>query len=496
MTETELKFQVPPERVDAVRTDVHAGPDPVNTTRLQAAYFDTNDRVLASAGIALRLRREGTVWVQTVKAGTGDALVRLEHNAAREDETGNQVPALDLAAHDGTPAGKQLMRALRKRSTDELVCRYRTDIVRTWRRTATDGTVVEIAFDEGTIIAGDATTPVCELEFELIEGSQETLLDVARTWVAAHGLWLETRSKAGRGGLLERGSLVAPARTAATMKLPAGARVDEGRRTIVAECLQQISVNASQVASGAFADDHVHQLRVGLRRLRTASSLLPCDDDGLTHGATVLFRALGASRNQAAIAGPLGHQLSAAIKTAGLEYEVPTIAFDDATDPCTAVRDPASQAFLLDLITATLPTPSPGKQRSAAKQITRRLTGWHHAAVRDMTTFATLDDPARHRLRRRCKRLRYGVEFSRSLFGRKRVARYLAALEPVQQSLGEYNDICAAAEALRGIDPMNPGIAFALGWLERQREVVADECAETISRFLNVAGDTAWTTAD
>ena len=151
---------------------------------------------------------------------------------------------------------------------------------------------------------------------------------------------------------------------------------------------------------------------------------------------------------------------------------------------------------MLDLITATLPTASPGKQRSAAKQITRRLTRWHRAAVRDMTTFATLDDPARHRLRRRCKRLRYGVEFSRSLFGRKRVARYLAALEPVQQSLGEYNDICAAAEALRGINPMNPGIAFALGWLERQREVVADECAETISRFLNVAGDTAWTTAD
>jgi hypothetical protein len=32
--------------------------------------------------------------------------------------------------------------------------------------------------------------------------------------------------------------------------------------------------------------------------------------------------------------------------------------------------------------------------------------------------------------------------------------------------------------------------------LERQREVVAEECAATITRFLNVAGDTVWAATD
>lgn len=496
MTETELKFQVPTESADAVRAAVHAGPEPANTTRLQAAYFDTHDRALAAAGVALRIRREGVNWVQTVKAGTGDALVRLEHNAVRHGDAGDQVPQIDLSLHHGTTVGKQLRRVLRNRSVDELVCRYRTDIVRTWRRSSIDGSVVELAFDEGTIITGDMTTPVCELEFELLEGSPDVLLATTRTWVAGHGLWLETRSKAERGGLLAQGSTVATARSAARSKLRPGVRVGEARRILLAECLQQISVNASQVASGDFDDEHVHQLRVGLRRLRTALRLLPGDDDGLTRHATALFRALGASRNQAAIAGPYGERLTEAMETAGLGYDVPHIAFDETSDPCSIVRDPETQAFLADLISATIPTPGTKDKRSASKRLARRLNGWHRAVVGDMATFASLDDPSRHRLRRRCKRLRYGVEFSRSLLGRKRVARYLAVLGPVQRSLGAYNDLSAAIDALRETDIAKPGVAFALGWLERQREVVADECATTITRFLSVAGNTAWTGTD
>lgn len=493
MTETELKFQVPTEGAAALRAAVHAGSDAANTTRLQAAYFDTHDRALAAAGVALRLRREDAGWVQTVKAGTGDALVRLEHNAVRDDEAGDDVPSLELSLHTGTKPGKQLARALGKRSVDALVCQYRTDIVRTWRRSTVDGSLVELAFDEGTIVAGDAHTAVCELEFELLDGSPAVLLEVARTWVVQHRLWLETRSKAARGGLLADGSLVAPARSAARTELHPTMPVDDGRRAIRAECLQQISANASQVASGQFDDEHVHQLRVGLRRLRTALRLLPSrDDDDLAAGAAELFRALGASRNNAAIAGPLGARLAGAMARADLGYDVPTIAFDDTIDPCTAVRAPASQAFLLDLIAATLPTMDAGKQRSAAAQITRRLNRWHRSVVGDMASFATLDDASRHRLRKRCKRLRYGVEFGRTLVGRKRASRYLATLEPVQHNLGEYNDISAAIDLLRGGESSDLGVAFALGWLERQREVIAQECAASIARFLTVAGSTEW----
>ena len=66
MFETELKFQVPPESVAAVRAAMaKAAP---RRQHLRATYFDTAEGELAKAGIALRLRQEGARRVQTLKA--------------------------------------------------------------------------------------------------------------------------------------------------------------------------------------------------------------------------------------------------------------------------------------------------------------------------------------------------------------------------------------------------------------------------------------------
>jgi len=109
MTEIELKFQVPPERRGAVhravatRSAVRIG--------LRALYFDTAERALASAGMALRVRKEGRRWVQTLK-GAGDGVwQRLEHEVALRVPAGAQ-PVADPALHDGTPAGEALRNAL------------------------------------------------------------------------------------------------------------------------------------------------------------------------------------------------------------------------------------------------------------------------------------------------------------------------------------------------------------------------------------------------
>src|SRR5438105_13332093 len=79
MREIELKFQVPSERRAAVDAAV-AGRTPAPRLRLQAAYFDTPQRTLAQAGLALRIRHEGRHWVQTLKGAGADGLTRAEHN--------------------------------------------------------------------------------------------------------------------------------------------------------------------------------------------------------------------------------------------------------------------------------------------------------------------------------------------------------------------------------------------------------------------------------
>ena len=90
MVEIELKFQVPEAARRAVDAGVAAGDS--RRTRLQAIYFDTPDRRLAAADIALRLRKEGRRWVQTLKAAGPNAMQRFEHN----------VPLLGAM---GVPAG-------------------------------------------------------------------------------------------------------------------------------------------------------------------------------------------------------------------------------------------------------------------------------------------------------------------------------------------------------------------------------------------------------
>ena len=212
MKEIELKFRVPPSARKAVEAAV-AGPQAARRIRLRAAYFDTSTGALAAAGLALRLRKEGRVWVQTLK-GTlpeGTSMTRAEHNVPRA-ETGVAVPTIDPQLHADTPVGAALLKLLQAANA-ELQQVISTDIWRRARTLRVAGGVVELAFDVGVIEAGAAVpprhVPVCELEIELKRGSPQAVVATAQRWVARHGLWLDTRSKAEIGHLLSRDDAMA-----------------------------------------------------------------------------------------------------------------------------------------------------------------------------------------------------------------------------------------------------------------------------------------------
>ncbi|HEV8311781.1 MAG TPA: CYTH domain-containing protein, partial [Burkholderiaceae bacterium] len=102
MFEVELKFQVPEGALPGVRRALMRGR--TQRQRLQAHYHDTADRALARAGMALRLRKEGRAWVQTLKAAGAHPLQRLEHNERVGAGPAGQAPALDVQRHVGSPA--------------------------------------------------------------------------------------------------------------------------------------------------------------------------------------------------------------------------------------------------------------------------------------------------------------------------------------------------------------------------------------------------------
>jgi inorganic triphosphatase YgiF len=273
--EIEFKFHIPAQRLKSLEAAVRRAP--VRRTRLRARYFDTAGGTLASHGAVLRLRQEGRRWVQTAKALGDGPLHRLEHNVDLGVARAGAAPVPDVQRHAGTPVGDTLNR-LMAASGEPLVETYGTDIWRLTRELRTRGAVVELALDTGSITAhppgGGAprVAAVCELEMELVSGDVPGLVALAHRWSQQHRLWFSTVSKAERGERLLAGIEWAPAVKARAPRFPDG-DFPPGptvQRAVVAACLAQILPNASELGADSDDAEHLHQLRIGIRRLRTA----------------------------------------------------------------------------------------------------------------------------------------------------------------------------------------------------------------------------------
>jgi inorganic triphosphatase YgiF len=560
MTEVELKLQVSEAaRAGVERSLAESG---AVGTRLQAIYFDTVDGRLAAAGLALRLRKEGRRWVQTLKDGSTHGLGRGEHNVAVRAVAG-VVPALDASLHAGTPPGDALARVLAPRKGEAgregpppLQPRYRADVRRRHRRQRMRRGTVELAFDRGEIFSTDAAGatrrwPVSELEIELVSGSPHAVIDAARRAAARHGLWLDTRSKAERGERLARGlgpQDAAPAVKAASLQLRKSMSPAEAWSAVLRNVLAHALPNWSETAAGAGASESVHQLRVALRRLRSAQRFF----DGW-HGvpgaawsddAAALFRALGEVRDRDVLGSGLQREVDAALAALG----EPALPLPAAHTPAWSERERSAHGLvLIDLCrefvadadaspskvvrtrdaarvrssralvrhatdkaraTGTSPVPSAacdgategaapsGAQAELDKSgeevpslravAAQRLQQWHAQVRRDAKRFDALSDEHRHRLRKRLKRLRYAIEFSAGLFPRRAVERYLTRLRPAQERLGEFNDVCVAVAAYRSLASDEPRAWFALGWLAARRTAALAAAADELRRLRKV----------
>ncbi len=513
MIEFELKFQVPMKHRRAAKSFVSGrSGQKSRQIHLQAAYFDTPQRLLARHAMALRLRREGANWVQTLKGSSGDGLARQEHNAALDGETIDfAAPAVEPARHAGIAIGDRLIEMLDQQG-DGLSCCYRTDVRRVVRELSTRYGKVELAFDEGFIEAGARRLPLCELEIELLEGHPLAVLDVARRWALRFGLWLDVRSKAERGDMLANGiDLAAPVK-AGRIRIRRGNSADLALQAAVGDCRRQILANASQIASGCFDAEHVHQLRVGLRRLRTALRLFEGGTDAgsmalpLAEPAAMLFRGLAVSRDQAVRAAQISPAIEAAWRAAGRPAGLPEwVSEPMAATPTGLVRAAVCQRLLFDLIEVGLPAfsaagsshrplaaewPTDSSPEAArlespgtADLVARRLSKWHRVVLRDAARFDQLDDAGRHLLRKRIKRLVYGAGFAAGLYRRKPLDRLLRSLKPVQDCLGELNDVVTGLRARSGDTFVG---WFAAGWLVARRQALLAEALPLLQRLAGV----------
>ncbi|MGB4118116.1 MAG: CHAD domain-containing protein [Polaromonas sp.] len=489
MTEFELKFEIPPTHLKSVAVAVLEGK--ATRQRLQASYFDTPDGVLAAHGMVVRLRKEGRRWVQTAKGSTADVLERLEHNVTVAPQGAGVVPALDLSRHHGTSVGKAIGKALGLKGNDNypsLELLYGTDVQRISRQIAHGTSVVEIALDQGRVVANGHSQSICELEVELKEGTPRDAVDLARQWCAAHGLWISTIAKSMKGQRLRQAVPFGAATSAARPQYAPQVTAHDMMSAVVQACLGQILPNASELASGSQNPDHVHQLRIGVRRLRTAlrelASLTDAIDPAWEDALVQAFRALGAHRDQSHLALVFQPQLLAA--------GGPAIDFNDThgkpPDAGETVRAPDFQAALLGLLgfVRREATDVPDTPGALKKAVAVRLDKLHRRALRDGKKFLALSEADQHGVRKRLKRLRYLIELTAPLFGADKRKRMATALKPVQEALGLYNDELMALHAWCAMLPDEPNAWFGIGWLTARKLPNAKRCLKEIKAFADI----------
>lgn len=478
--EVELKFQVPPAQRAALRRAVADAA--VQRTRLQAVYADTADHRLAQAGLALRLRKEGRRWVQTLK-GRGDGLLqRLEHEVpVPASAVDARQPLPDPARHVGTgagangesEAGKLLKRAL-GHPARALRLLYRTDITRLHRRVRHAGGVIEIAYDHGRLLAEGRSEAVDEIEFELVSGPPAALAAFAQQWAQRFDLWWDCRTKSERGMRLALGLSTEPA--APVRAVPLQWPGDDGGCAAAAvgaaalhAALRQALPNAAEIASGSGAPEHLHQLRVALRRLRTVLRMwAPWLPDAAAAAALdrawqAPFAELGRARDVDVRAATLWPKLQAA----GAPPMTPP-AVQAPADPGACVRGPEFTRLLLQSLAMALQPAPPHSDDTAAAARQTLKAAWRHI-VRGIDAFATADAAAQHRMRKRLKRFRYLLEALQPLFKPRPTKRLLKAVRRALDALGDLNDLQAAETVFRDRASAEPRAWFAVGWLSAQQ---------------------------
>jgi inorganic triphosphatase YgiF len=484
--EVELKFRIPAQRLAAVRQAVNTAT--ARPLRLAARYVDTPGQDLARARTALRLRLEGDQWVQTLKAEGAGPLQRHEHEVLLPP---GAAPLIDLARHDGSAAGKALRRLLAAAGDPPLVERYATDVLRTRRLLRSGGALIELALDEGELLAdgGQRRQPICELEMELKQGTPAALLALAARWVQRFGLVLDVRSKSERGHLLAAGQAFSPAARLRPLVLADGIGAPQALSAMLQAALQPVLGNASVLAEGPAEAEHLHQLRVSLRRLRSLLRLYgpqaPQWPQAWSVALGALFAGLGEARDRDAAADGLWPALRAA--------GAPLVDWPAAPPgPPLAERlaTPALQQLWLALLAASLPVDAPALAADASAEaeptpraLARPLDKLWRLVQRDARRFDRLSDDARHRLRRRIKRLRYALELAGSQWPARRVDRMLRQLTKAQAPLGDFNDTLVALARYRHWADEAPQAWFAVGWLSARRDALLPDCARALARL-------------
>jgi triphosphatase len=451
-------------------------------SRLISTYYDTPNLALKRRGVSLRVREQGGRFIQTVKTGDpggGNLLIRGEW----EDELAESRP---------DPKAAQSGEHLPEGIAGDLQPLFATDVMRTTLAIEpAPATRIEAAIDQGEIRAasGDETEPISEIELELKSGDASALYDVALQLLDVAPIRIEPRSKSERGYRLgEEAEAAPPVAHAEPVILNPMMSVETALKQIGRACLAHLLHN--QAAALAMQPEGVHQMRVAVRRIRSAMSafkkVLPAADRRrISDELGWLADILGRARNLDVFAIELlPPARSALVHEAGIDDLVAALdqersaAYQQAKRAIQSERHAAGMLRLSHWFEARGWRDGPAKLSilltSPIGELAPLLLDRRWRQVRKRSKrFRRLTASQQHELRVAAKKLRYTAELLGSLFDRDDLQEFMKQLKRLQDDLGYANDVRVAhqillelcAEARRG--PVARAGARLLQWHEQ-----------------------------
>lgn len=472
--EIEIKLELPPGKLPKLEAlllsrDAHRS---VRSEDQISVYFDTDQLKLHKHGLTLRVRRIDGCYVQTIKkAPNGSLFERGEW----ESKIDGEQP--DMKAARGTA----LQPFLDKDLQDELRPVFETRVRRSIYPLKAKDFEIMLTVDRGSVDTGESTLALHEAELELKRGERGHLFRIARLFSRATSAELAIKSKSQRGYELLDGYDAAVTKADRVM-IGAEMEASDAFQLVANACLKQIVANKPAIL--AADTEGIHQMRIGLRRMRAAISLF----------ADIIHE--NGPKNIKAELKWLTAELSPAREWDVFLTQVVT-PLEDSPHPAdmrrffrelTGRRDAAIQrakaaicserfrnftlnvAEWLEIGNWRTPPQMPLRERGeepietvVVAQLNRR---WRKIRKQGRH-LAELDPRKRHKLRIQTKKLRYASEFFETLFPgkktRKRHRKFLVALRDVQDCLGGLNDISVHISLSKVIAAKTPSRAFAAG---------------------------------
>jgi CHAD domain-containing protein len=337
---------------------------------------------------------------------------------------------------------------------------------------------VEVTFARGESATGYLREEIDEVESTATDAA--ALFGVVRRLTADAFMRQRLGGESGLDGLM--------AHEVQAVKIPGDLAAGEGFAQVARSCLTQVSTNAQLLRRGSNREA-LHQLRVGVRRLRAAFAtfepILP--RDGLDRWKTEtkwLAGELNAARNldvfidyvaRSTKADALDDPMLAAfvdrlILAQAMAYDVALAAIDSKRF---AILLPDFTEWIEvaagrreDAVGATL---RDGDASVLAAQALKRL---HRQLRKTGKHLAKLDPAGRHEVRIKAKKLRYAAEFFSKTFGKnekKRHSRFISSLARLQGALGELNDMATARQYALAVAGDNAALAFRAGQIVGRR---------------------------